>query len=176
MEWEITEARAVNVVRLFEFGLLEVRIASHSSKKYEGDIRRVLRVVKDFLPEGIFRELSLKKAKIELWSNTDKYADTICFSNSCFRSTDGGTLTAAAGTEDGDLLSNPMVSDVLPHVKTGDAYCESSNLYWLPQEGRLPSNKVHVILPDLRNEFAVPASCSKADYEHVFDAIRTLSD
>lgn len=177
MEWEITEARAVSVVRLFEFGLLEVRIASHNSKKYDDDIRRIMEVVKAFVPFQTFSDFPLRNAKIELWTNSKKYADTICFSNSCFRGRDGATLSAASGKEEGDIAANPAMSDALAsYIKKGNAYCESSNLYWLPQKDALPSAKIHVILPDLRNEFAVTASCSKADYEHVFDQIRALSN
>ena len=176
MEWEIHEARAINIVRLFSFGLLEIRIASHSSKKYDADIKRMLSALQPFIPFDKFKEVSLKKAKIELWSKPEKYSDKICFSNFTGRGGDGGTINAASGTEEGDLLANSKVSKFLgDFVKSADAYCEHSSLYWLPKEGGLPSTKIHVILPSLRNELAVPAHCSKADYEHVLNEIRALS-
>jgi hypothetical protein len=35
---------------------------------------------------------------------------------------------------------------------------------------------IHMLLPELRNEFAIPASCSKSDYEYVLDQLTALSN
>lgn len=177
-EWKIEEARAVNVVRLFSVGLLEVRIASHqTSKRYDTDIKRVLKKVEPFIPRDKFTEFSLGKAKIELWNKREVNREKLRFSNSTLRNSTGSTINAACAVEEGDLFKDKAVAASLGEFwKSGDVHCESSNLYWLAGNGGdLPSTEIHMILPELRNEFAIPAHCSKVDYEYVFDQLRALS-
>lgn len=177
-EWDISEARAVNVVRLFSFGVLEVRIASHqNSTRYDGDVTRVLRLVRPFLQGLHMDEFSLGKTKIKLWENRKDYAEIVRFSQQTLRNAAGSTLSGSARSEEKDIRNDKSLSAGLGAFwKTGETYCESSNIYWIAGKDALPSKEIHLILPELRNEFAVPAACSKQDYEYVFDQLRALSD
>jgi hypothetical protein len=177
MEWEISEVRAVNVARLLSSGLLELRIASHrSSTRYADDLARVWRLMEAFIPRAAFFDYSLARAKSELLSRRAELASTIRFSNSALRDTTGNTLIASSGIEEGDLFQASALSESLGFfIKGGNVACESLNLYWLRGEDGLPSKDVHLLLPETRNEFAIPANCAKADYEYVFDQLRALS-
>ena len=176
MEWEVSEARAVNVIRLFANGLLEVRIASHSSKRYDTDIARIMKVVKEFLPQVPFEDYSLRKAKIELLSNPAPHEDYVKVSNSALRGKDGSTVIAASGRVDAGLIENETLSAFVGQfVKTPGCLCENTGLTFLAKTEAVPHEDIHVVLPERRNEFAVSASCAKTDYEYVFDKLRTLS-
>lgn len=176
-EWDISEARAVNVVRLFSFGILEVRIASHqNSTRYDSDLLRVLTLVRPFMEGLVTDDFSLGKAKIDLWTNRKKHEELVRFSQQTLRNSSGSTLAGTSRGEDKDLFEDKsLAAGMGAFWKTGETYCESSNIYWLAGKERLPSKEIHLILPELRNEFAVPAACSKADYEYVFDQLRALS-
>ena len=176
MEWEVSEARAVNIVRLFANGLLEVRVASHSSKKYDPDIMRVMKVVKEFLPDIAYDDFSLRKAKEELLGNQSSHQDTVKVSNSTVRGKDGSTVAAASGRTDASLLENKPLSTFLQQfVKTPGCHCENTGLTFIAKPEGIPKEDINVSLPERRNEFAVTASCGKDDYEYVFNKLRALS-
>ncbi len=177
--WEVDEIRAVNVVRLWEFGLLEVRISSHrNSVKYDNEKTRIFTLVNPFLPGAERIDFPLWKTKLELWEKKEEYKEMVQFCSTKLIDSTGATIVGSSGSDDESLLSNAGLSNGLDAFMQANAEptCESANLYWLPQDGGLPSTKVHVILPEISNEFAVSKNCSKMDYDYVFDKLRELSD
>jgi hypothetical protein len=168
VRYRVVPVRAVNVVRLFSFGLLEIRIQSHrSSTRYADDLARIREIVKDFVPVSNPKDFSLGHAKLRLWTQREKFADLVKFSTSRLRNRSGNMISATSGSEEKNLLQDAKVTaSVDAFCAGGGAYCESSNLYWLKQDGKLPSRDIHMLLPELRNEFAIPANCSKLDYEY----------
>jgi hypothetical protein len=175
-EWDLVPIRAVSVLRLFSFGMLEIRITSHwSSTKYVSDILRVRKLTNPFFPGQHFGEYSLTKAKKALWQNRKKMTKQLRFNSSCLRTNIGGRLDAAGGDETTDMFQDPAVAAGVDAIWGSGAFCESSSVYWLEQEGSLPSREMHMLLSGQNNEFAITSASSKKDYECIFDQLRALA-
>src|SRR5260370_24089687 len=62
--------RAVNLFKLNDDGLLELRVYSHhNSSDYRNDITRMWNLLSFLLPPSDFKTLSIGKAKTNLWKN-----------------------------------------------------------------------------------------------------------
>ena len=174
-EWEKVKVRAVNVARLHESGFLEIRIQSHlSSTQYEADLNRVWLMLKDFLTPTQFSPLSLAKVKTQLWAQRKSLKQKIRFSDSKMQNNAGTTLIASTGREEADLFGDPGATASLDQFIDHGAHCDSSNVWWRPVEG-LINREIHVLLSGMNNEFAVPASCTKVEYEFVLNELRANS-
>lgn len=176
--WELIPVRAVSVVRLFAFGLLEIRTTSHwYSTKYEDDVDAIRDAVAAWVPRELFSEFSLQAAKTALWDRRHRLKERIRFSAQSIRTDIGGRVDAVGGDEDGDMMDDAGVAAGVDAVMRREgAYCESSNVYWLAQpDGDLPGRDTHVVLSGQRHEFAITAGTSKRDYEWVFDQLRALA-
>ena len=175
-KWPISQKRAVNVIRLFESGLLEFRIHSYR----EGDqicyskMQRIWSgVLSPFLPRNDFNPKSIATAKEQLWEHRDERSGEMRFQESTFVNNYGNTVQGSAAR--GDISSDPSVEDCLDRFSQSGARCDSSNLYWLENEDGLPSKNIHTLLSGRLNEFAITSSCTKSDYEYVFDKITSLA-
>lgn len=54
-----------------------------------------------------------------------------------------------------------------------NAYCDDANV-WFKKSDAL-SQKTHVMLSGENNEFALPANCTKGDYEYVLGQIQLFN-
>ena len=174
-EWVLKDVRAVNVARLHASGFLEVRIQSHlNSTKYEADLRRMLLILKDFLPPKFFLPFSLAKAKGQLWEQRDSLKKKIRFSDSTMTNQFGTTLIASTGAEEADLFADSGATGSIDHFLGHGAHCDSSNVWWRPLEGQ-SNREIHMLLSGLNNEFAITANCTKLEYEYVLNELRVHS-
>lgn len=172
-EYQVIRERAVNVVRLHIDGLLEVRIASHrNSSRYESDLFNLFDRLSGLLDPACFTELSITDAKNYIWSERKELKDSIRYVHSTIRNSAGNLLQGASGGKGADLNEDDAVSSSLDALQKTDhaAYCDSTNIYFKAGDGM--SAETHVMLSGEINEFAIPANCTKADYEHVLGKIR----
>ena len=131
------------------------------------------------LPRRDFKELPILKAKNNLWRNREKLRSILRYSDSSLRNPQGTVLTAATGAEQMSLFDDVGASRSLDEFLKYDAFCDSSNVWWLKGNTpkniaslAVPSKDVHMFLSGAPHEFALTAKCSKQDYEYVLDQIR----
>lgn len=172
-EYQREKERAVNVVRLHIDGFLEIRIASHrNSSRYEDDIFRIFQRLSGLLDSTCFTELSITTAKDYIWSKRKELNDTVRYADSRIRNSAGNLLQGASGGRNGDLNADDGVSESLDKLRNDDvdAYCDSTNIYF--KAGEDITAETHVMLSGEINEFALPANCTRADYEYVLGRLR----
>jgi hypothetical protein len=174
------QVRAVNLFRLSDDGLLELRIYSHeNSSDYRNDVAKMWNMLSFLFSPTDFKQRSLGKIKTNLWKNRDALQDILRYSDSTLRNALGTALSASTGSEQASLFNDPGASNSLDEFLKFKAYCDASNVWWLKGGGQqtkdeidaVPSKDVHVLLKGATNEFVVTAKCSKQDYEYVLDKI-----
>jgi hypothetical protein len=166
------ETRAINVARLHRDGLLEVRVQSRdTTTKYDRDVNRFWRQIEAFFPFKKFSEISLTKAKSQMWARRAELGNLLRYTNASVVDESGHKLQAATGPDGGDLSNSAAGRSVDALLnEDANAYCSDSNLWFLKSEHL--SNSIHVLLNGASNEFAVPRKCSAEDYEYVLRQIR----
>ncbi|UWE18057.1 hypothetical protein [Herbaspirillum huttiense] len=168
----IEKHRAVHVVKLHRNGLLELRIASQSSKsKYEEEVHRVWKYFEPFLPSNFFADVDLTDAKNYMWEHRSENEEVYEYSNHWVRDEYGNVLSAVTAGGRRGLSSNKAVGGGLDYTLKNDsnAYSEGSNC-WFKKSSSL-SNDVHVLLSGQPNEFTLPANCTKEDYQYVLNQL-----
>jgi hypothetical protein len=129
-------------------------------------------MLRDFLPNASFSELSLRKAKDKLWDKRDSLKEKIRFSNSTMRNSLGSTIVASTGQETADLFEDASIGPSLDKFLQNGAHCDSSNIWFRPREGVL-NREIHVLISGRNNEFAVTANCARKEYEYVLNELRS---
>lgn len=176
MKFEIVRERAVNVLKVFEDGRVEVRLGSKSNAShYLRELQRFWYQVRHFLQESDVTQVSLTKLKNTVWSERKELEKVMRFSSHTLRNDNGVTLKAATGSESDNLITDEGATESLDGFIKKDGYCDSSNFWMLKQENGIPSKDIHVLLSGAANEFAITQHCKKADYDYVIGKIRALS-
>ncbi len=175
-EWELHDYRAVNVARLHASGFLEIRIQSHASTstQYSSEVAAIWKTLKEFLPHDAFATHPLGKAKKRLWENRKELKDKLRFSDSVLRNGLGNTLIASTGAEQGDLFNDSAAAGSIDYFLKHGARCDSTNVWWRRKED-VTGREIHMLLSGLDNEFALTASCARAEYEYVLNELRVHS-
>jgi hypothetical protein len=175
--YEIHKERGVNILKLHRDGLLEIRIGSHrSSGGYAKALKAFETIANDFFPMTSFAYLSVSKLKSNLWDKREELEGKIRFTNWTLKNDYGNSLQASSSSVKDDLRSDKGLQSSLETFIESDAYCDSTNLYFLKSdENSLPSAEIHVLLTGESNEFAITKHCDKEDYEYVLSEIRKLN-
>jgi hypothetical protein len=172
---ELKKVRAVNVARLHASGFLELRLQSHvNSTKYAADVARMWTTIQPILPQAFFGQFSLAKAKKELLGHRKGLEKTIRFSNSTMRNSHGITISASVGAVQGSLFEDTSTVNSIDVFMKGGGRCDSTSVWWLPVNGAF-DREVHCYLGGHDNEFAIPAACTRAQYDYALDKIRAFS-
>ncbi|WVH09101.1 MAG: hypothetical protein EoVTN8_423 [Fluviibacter phosphoraccumulans EoVTN8] len=174
--YEYQKHRVVNLAKLHRNGLLEIRLASQlTSSNYEYELARFIYHIKDLVPVDKFSDIPLSTARKRIWAERRQLATLIRYSDATIRDDFGNVLKAATGSVESDLNNQKAISDSLDSVLTSDtsAYCSGQNI-WFKKSKHLQTD-THVLLNGTHHEFALPANCGMAEYEHVFDQIRQFN-
>jgi hypothetical protein len=175
--YRLESRRAVNVVRLSRDGMLEVRVASYDSnspKQYENDVTRLFGLFQPFIGAVEFNLVSLDKAKRFTYKNAAILGNKIRFSNITIQNDDDTRITASVGTSDANLLLSTAIQESLNNYSKHEGHFASSNFYFLPTING-PSKETHVVISGQPNEFTIPVSCNRADYEYILNQIRSYN-
>jgi len=176
-----THTRAVHVLRLNPKGLLEMAVESHASRRpqpaglagsrilrayrYDEDVELLWDLCGDVFPREEFKEVSLSRAKANLWKKRQQLKNEVRYSDLTARNESGSIQRMATGDLEADLSSDISASRSVD-VFARRAIFERTNIYF--RKGNpLPSREIHVLLGGRINEFAITASCSKDDYDYV---------
>jgi hypothetical protein len=104
--------RAVNLFKLSDDGLLEVRIYTHdNSSDYRNDITRTWNLLSFLFPPSDFKQVSISKAKTNLWKNRNSLRSVLRYSDSTLRNALGTALSASTGSEQQSLFDDQGASN-----------------------------------------------------------------
>lgn len=173
-EYQRREVRAVNVVRMFEDGFIEMRVYRHSnsSRDYSAERGAFWSTVAGLTNAAHLEEMPLVVAKNSLYAKRHEIESVVSFSGTSIQSACGNVFTASC-SRNRSLFDDQATDDGLARIiEGGHGYHDSLNVWWLKQPTGLPSRDIHVLLRGDSNELAFPQQCSKADYEHVLADIR----
>lgn len=177
-KWRIKKERAVNLFKLRDNGLLELRITSQrNTSKYKSDIENMWEMVSDFLPRSHFQEVSLNKAKEVLWSQRGSLQDKVRYSDVTLKNDTGNTIKAVTGSHLSNLYEDDAVNNSMEVFYNHEAYCDSQNI-WFRFPNQVNDDKpreIHVLLSGEMNEFAITAQCSSQEYEYVYDQLKNFN-
>jgi hypothetical protein len=168
IEVDPIELRAVNLFRLQRNGLLELRVQSYTNvTQYDEAVRKMWDMLSYIFTPTSFEEIPLARVKTTLWRKRDELQQEIRYSDSIVRNDSGTTLRIATGDMDANLSDDNDAAKSLDSFMSSRAYCDRTNVWFVHRDGALPSRDIHTIIGGRVNEFAIPAACSKEDYEHV---------
>jgi hypothetical protein len=171
-EYEIVSTRAVNVARVHEDGFAELRVYSHRNKTdYTAERNELWSRCNVLVPKKHFNEVSIGKAKRNLWQNRRALGKLLRYSSSFLRDASGTVLTAASGSAQQSLFDVAKAEKSLDAFWDDDATCDRSNVWWIKGDPE-PSRDIHVMLSGSVNELAVTTHCNRGDYDYVLDQLR----
>lgn len=161
------EKRAVNIVRLYSNGLLELRIASQdNSTKYHENVNRLFGIVSKIIPAAGFNEIPLSKAKKKLFNDRKDLVNDVRYSYSTAVNDFGYSINLSCASQDDNICEDGGSMAALEGFIDNDGQITGTNIY-LKINNTDPQKEVHVLISGASNEFAVTASCSIDDYEYV---------
>ncbi len=127
--WRIVKERAVNVARLRQDGLLEVRVRSHAnSRKYKDNVRMVWDKISDLISADGFRIKSLRAARKKLFDKKQELGSELRYSDTVLRNDTGNVLTGATGNSKRNLWDDEAVRGSFAGQK--GAVCTHQNVWW----------------------------------------------
>ncbi len=170
------EVRSVDVLRIHSDGFAELRIHAHDlSADYSDQVTNAWHFFAHFASRFQFNDKSISKAQQNLWKSKAALKNVLRYSDSRLRDTKGTVLTAATGAHQDSLFDDEKASKSIDAFWDDDTVCDKSNLWWLKTSdelGSVPSRPVHTVMAGSPNEFTVPGTCNREDYEYVLAQIR----
>ena len=173
--YSVIKKRAVNVARLYEDGLLELRIASQdNSTRYQDNVKAFFAALKPLINGDDFVPISLAKAKARIWNEQDQLNGQIRFSQSEARNDFGYSMNVASSSQSDSLSSDDGSRAALQSFLDNDGKVTRTNIYFrIPDDEQ--NREVHVLLSGEINEFAIPASCAAEEYQYVRGKIQSFN-
>lgn len=166
--YKVEHQRAINVARLWDNGLLEVRIASRdNATRYRDDLARFFHRLKPIILRNEFVEVPLWKLKKNLWTNRLALQHLVKFSTYTLQDDEGMSLRANAVMSTDDLAGSERVAKSLAEFNSEAVQCSDSNVYFKIVENGETMKEIHVLLTGEDNEFAITAAITEGEYEYV---------
>lgn len=166
--YKVEHQRAINVVRLWDNGLLEVRIASRdNATRYRDDLAHFFNRLKPIIARNEFVEISLRQLKKNLWEKRAELQHLVKFSTYTLQDDEGISLRANAVFTEDDLAGSERVAKSLEQFNADTVRCSESNIYFKITEDGETVKEIHVLLNGEDNEFAVTAAITEEEYEYV---------
>lgn len=166
--YKVEHQRAINVVRLWDNGLLEVRIASRdNATRYREDLAHFFNRLKPIIVRNEFVEVSLRQLKKNLWAKRVELQHLVKFSTYTLQDDEGMSLRANAVFSTDDLAGSERIAKSLAEFNAETVQCSDSNIYFKLVEQGETVKEIHVLLNGEDNEFAVTAAVTEGEYEYV---------
>jgi hypothetical protein len=173
--WEYDFTRAVNVARLHQDGVLEVRLASVGEASYKDKLNDFLARLGELVPIHEFNVTRLDKAKTALREDQVKLRPKIRFSDTIMRNENGITVKVTTGSSEDDLADDEGAqAGQDAFMNHNNAYTQGHNFWFRAVQDKL-AKEILILLNGEPNEFAVMANCSESDYEYVLRELRALN-
>lgn len=166
--YKVEHQRAINVARLWDSGLLEVRIASRdSATRYREDLADFFSRLKPIIARSEFAEVSLRQLKKNLWAKRTELQHLVKFSTYTLQDDEGMSLRANAVLSTDDLAGSERIAKSLAEFNAETVQCSDSNIYFKIVDQGETTKAIHVLLNGEDNEFAVTAAVTEEEYEYV---------
>jgi hypothetical protein len=170
--YRVEHQRAINVARLWDNGLLEVRIASRdNATRYRDDLAHFFNRLKPIIPRNEFAEISLRLLKKNLWAKRVELQHLVKFSTYTLQDDEGMSLRANAVLSTDDLAGSERIAKSLAEFNAETVQCSDSNIYFKIVEKGETVKEIHVLLNGEDNEFAVTAAITEEEYEYVLHQV-----
>lgn len=168
--------RAVDVIRIWEDGLLEVRIHSHAEKiDYHSIVNEFLESSKNIVNKSNFTSLSLDKVKEYLWSvdNRESVNKKFAIRNGEHRNAHGSIFRSATSVKD-SILEEEHISDAIDRYSNerSRGVCESLSFYFRKTE---PLQRHIGVTMRIDNEFFIATQLTASEYTHILETIIDLN-
>lgn len=173
--YSVERKRAVNIVRLYEDGLLELRIASQdNSTRYHDNVNSLFGSVSQIIPRHGFDEISLRQAKKRFFNERQELAEEVRYSHSSARNDFGFSMNVSCSSQDDNICNDGGSIAALQGFIDNEGQVVGTNIYLkIPDEA--DPREVHILISGEVNEFAIPVTCSANDYEYVRGKIFSLN-
>lgn len=166
--YTVEHQRAINVARLWDNGLLEVRIASRdNATRYQDDLAHFFNRLKPIISRNEFVDVSLRQLKVNLWAKRVELQHLVKFSTYTLQDDEGMSLRANAVLSSDDLAGSERIAKSLAEFNAETVQCSDSNIYFKIVEKGKTVKEIHVLLSGEVNEFAVTAAITEEEYEYV---------
>lgn len=174
-EYTVDKKRAVNIARLHENGLLELRISSRDNTiKYMEDVRTLFYKISKFILFSEFTKVSLDRTKTTLVKNRSTISG-VRYSQSSAKNDYGCVMQIATSTQEESLTSDAGSMAAITEFLEQDGFVTGANVYFeIPNTVR--KQELHVLLSGEVNEFAIPVACTPEEYSYVLGKILSINN
>jgi len=175
--FERVEERAVHVLRVHNDGLVELCPYSFDgSLSYQEKADELWLFFGSLIDRFKCVDWSVSKAQNAFWGGRrGEYQGRIKYGDSRVRDLHGNTASFASGGESKNLFDADNARKGYDAFFGEDGTCDRSNIWFLSQEDsngcKIPARDVHVRFSGSVNEFSLPGSCARKDYEYVLAQI-----
>ena len=170
--YKVEHQRAINVARIWENGLLEIRIASRdNTTRYHDDLAQFFHRLQPIISREEFKEVSLIQLKNNLWKKRADLQNLVKFSTYTLRDDEGISLRANAALSTDDLAGSERIAKSLAEFHSDASYCSESNIYFKIVADDEIVKEIHVLLNGENNEFAITAAITEEEYEYVLQQV-----
>ncbi|MGO9988931.1 MAG: hypothetical protein ACLPSY_09190 [Steroidobacteraceae bacterium] len=165
------ERRAINVVRIFDSGLLEFRIATiKGTSDYSASVDELWLLLEDLIPRDHFREKDLSKLrKCFVVNPSQEVKDLVRVRRSSGQDLDGTKFSLAMGNPSGNLLESNRAVQGIAALAGGASTSRlgHTSVGFLPQKDGGPHRELGVILAAGINEVRILPNCTQSEYEYI---------
>ena len=169
----------VNVARLFEDGVLEIRVHRDKDMEgYRGATRAIWSQIADFAQESDFEPLNVHGLLSKMWNpeKRKEFSDRIGVATSTHRNGAQTVLEVRSGKPGSDLGSDKRAMESVERFHeeqdTDTTSCRSAFI-WIraDKNSKLEERDIRVHVHGQSNEFSVVSRCRKVDYDRAVEAI-----
>ncbi|MCX7321121.1 MAG: hypothetical protein NT113_17100 [Hyphomicrobiales bacterium] len=175
--FDVRRYRAVNVVRIWKSGLVELRIFSHRDPiSYQGLATALWGQIDAVVQQDMFRICDLAPFRGAFWDK-DRREDVqklFALRSSDHKNAAGNRVRAAATASDTTMFDDPDLIASMDsfHSERSAAECERATVALRHEAsgGKLNRN-VNLLLHGETNEFTITSKVTRSEYEFVLDSI-----
>jgi hypothetical protein len=175
--FERIDTRAVHVLNFHSSGLIEMRVsAEDTTLTYSEKAEELWSFFAPIVDRLQCEDISIGKAQNAFWKGKrDEYRASIKYGDGRVRHTSGNTASFASGGENRSFFDDADARAGFDAFFGEDGVCDRSNIWFVLPSNAGKSGKVHVRFGGAINEFVIPASCDRKDYQYVLEQIRTAN-
>ena len=172
-EYERRVERAVNVAKLYDDGLLEIRIQSYEqAADYVAALQSFWSHINPIIGQRSFEQLSLKRFKDYLIDNHAAFRSRITYAPIVAENEAGFTMALGVPNLGKSLFENDGASAGYEAFSQHEASIRTANFIWKKQATGKPSRDIHIRIAGNVNQFQLLVACERADYEHFFQELK----
>ena len=179
--YELDEERAINVLRIGENGLTEVRIQAHrNAVDYNAQAEAVFDKLAGVIDRLHFEDFLLGKARRYMLENRSKLASILRFGEGVVISKKGAPITFATANWNENMFGDDeeveAAMTTLLASGGGRSKCNTVNCTWLKlPDNAGPASDVHTFIGGRSNEFHILPHCERSDYLYVLEKITSFA-